>query len=111
MKELSIFNYINAISYKKPIKYEPKNGSAYLLLLWFSHDNNLLPMLNKINQYVFSLPDEIIYKYLFHAVPGGKRFLKWVKKDKSEKVEKFEKELEVYNISKKEMMLYNMFIK
>ncbi len=107
----NIFSYINAISHKHKVVYDKKVGSAYLLLLWFSHDNNLLPMLNKINQYVFSLSDEIIYDYLYSSVPQGKRFLKWVKKDKSEKVEKFEKDLEVYDISKKEMMLYNMFIK
>jgi len=107
----TIFDYINAICHKKKLEYDKKIASSYLLMLWFSHDNNLLPMLNKINQYVFSLPDEIIYKYLYSEVPQGKRFLKWVKKDKSEKEKKFEKELEVYNISKKEMMLYNKFAK
>jgi hypothetical protein len=107
----NIFSYINAISYKKELKYDKTLAPAYLLMLWFSHDKNVLPILNRINHYIFNLPDEIVYNYLYHAIPSGKRFLKWVKKDKTEKEKKLESELEIYNISKREMMLYNNFIK
>lgn len=108
----NIFTYLNAINYKKAdVKYDKKLGNAYLLMLWLSHDKTLLKTLNKVNQYIFNLPDEVVYNYLYQAIPRGKRFLKWVKKDKTEKEETLEKELQVYNISKKEMMLYNNFVK
>lgn len=109
MADTNIFTYINAISYKREMKYDKSLAPAYMLMLWFSHDRTLLPILNDINQYLFGLPDDVVYDYLYSTVPSGKRYLKWVKKDKSEKEESLEKELQVYNISKKEMMLYNKF--
>lgn len=112
MPNETIFDCINAINYKKKdFKYNKSIGSAYLLLLWFSHDKSLLHLLNKVNKYVFYLSDEVMYNYLYYSVPSGKRFLKWVKKDKTESEENLEKELAEYNLSKREIMLYNKFIK
>ena len=111
MQALTLFDYLNAINYKKKIKYDKTIANAYMLLLWLSHDKTLLSKLNKINQYLFNLDDEIVYNYLYEVVPSGKRFLKWVKKNKTDDEKKVEKELEEYNISKREMMLYNKFIK
>ncbi len=112
MSNETIFDCINAINYKKrDFKYNKSIGNAYLLLLWFSHDKSLLPILNKINKYVFSLSDDVIYNYMYYSIPSGKRFLKWVKKDKTEGEESLEKELTEYNLSKREIMLYNKFAK
>ena len=107
----NIFDAINAINYKKSVKYDPKIASAYMLLLWLSHDKSLLPILNKINKYLFYIPDDVVYNYLYSKVPSGKRFLKWVKKNKTIQEENLEKDLEEYNLSKREIMLYSKFIK
>lgn len=111
MADDNIFTYLNAINYKKEVKYDKTIGNAYLLMLWLSHDKSLLHILNRVNEYIFNLPDEVVFKYLYYAVPRGKRFLKWVKKNKTEQEENLEKELEEYNLSKREIMLYNKFIK
>lgn len=111
MAEPTFFDYLNAINYKKKIDYDKTIASAYMLLLWFSHDKTLLSKLNRINQYLFNLEDEIVYNYLYNVIPSGRRFLKWVKKDKTESKKQMEKELEEYNLSKREIMLYNKFIK
>ena len=50
-----------------------------------SIDPNLCFLANDINRYQFILPDELIYQYYYHAVPKGKRFLKWTKKDAVDK--------------------------
>ena len=84
-KKKTIFDYMNAIYHKKDIKYIKKECSGYLLSLWMSHDKKLCKMVNDINKFIFLLPDEMIYKYFFHAVPKGRRYLKWTKKDKIEK--------------------------
>ena len=105
MTEKTIFDALNAINYKKnDFKYNTKICSAYMLLLWLSHDRTLLSLLNKINRYVFNLPDEVVYNYLYQSVPSGKRFLKWVKKVQTDKDKDLEKELEEYNLSKKEII-------
>ena len=111
MAEKTIFDYINAINYKKPIEYDKSKASAYILMLWFSHDRTLLKTLNDINEFLFTLPDEVVYNYLYHKIPSGKRFLRWVKKDKKANEEKLEEELKEYNLSKRELMLYNKFVK
>lgn len=112
MPQPTIFSFLNAINYKKTdIKYDPKLGSAYLLMLWLSHDRTLLAILNKINQYIFNLPDNVVYNYLYDKIPRGKRFLKWVRKIQTDQEKNIEKELEEYKLSKKEIMLYNKFIK
>jgi hypothetical protein len=111
MTEDNIFTYLNAINYKKEVKYDKSIGNAYLLMLWLSHDKSLLSILNRINEHIFNLPDEIVFKYLFYDIPRGKRFLKWVKKNKTIQEENLEKDLEEYNLSKREIMLYSKFIK
>lgn len=111
MSDDNIFTYLNAINYKKEVKYDKTIGNAYLLMLWLSHDKSLLHILNRVNEYIFNLPDEVVFKYLYYAVPRGRRFLKWVKKDKSEKENDIQEELEEYKLSKREMLLYKNVIK
>ena len=81
-----LFDTLNAIFYKKKEhKYEKKDAGAYILALYLSIDSTLSVLVNDINRYLFLLPDELIYQYYFHAVPRGKRFLKWTKKDAVDK--------------------------
>jgi hypothetical protein len=107
----TIFDFINAINYKNRIEYDKKIAPAYMLSMWFSHDIKLLDIINEINKIQFTLPDKIIYKYLYHKIPKGKRFLKWTKKDKdknvSEKIKESFNDLNgKYNISKREFSYY-----
>jgi len=82
----TLFDAINAINYKKKeYKYDKKVASAYMLSLFISIDPNLCILANRINSYQFILPDDLIYQYYYHAVPKGKRFLKWTKKDAVDK--------------------------
>ena len=108
-----IFDYLNAIFYKYDIKYDSKTAPAYLLSMWLSYDNSLLPIINKINKYHFMLKDNIIYKYYFDKISKGKRYIKWVKKD--EKDEKLTKKITAFRedtgLSKKEANIFLTFIK
>lgn len=114
-KDKTIFNFINAINYKDNVEYDKKIAPAFMLSMWFSHDTKLLPIINKINEIQFSLKDENVYKFLFHKIPRGKRFLKWTKKDKNKETSKklsetFDKINETHDISKKEFSYYRELI-
>ena len=54
-------------------------------------------IVNNLNRYQFSLSDDLIYQYYFHAIPKGKRYIKWTKKDKVDK----KKESILLELSKK----------
>lgn len=102
-KPNDLFATLDAINLKRPIKYDKKEASGYMLALWLSHAPELLPLLNKLNPLIFELPDEMIFKYLMAAVPKRSRFLKWTKGVKDSKVEEAIKELmEEYGISRRE---------
>ena len=107
MKKKTLFDYINAISSKNKIKYDKKIANSYILSLWLAHDDSLLFNVNKINEYLFSLPDELIYQYYMKSVPKQKRYIKWVKKDVEDK--KYKKQVEQlmvkYCISEREARL------
>lgn len=100
----TIFDYINSILYKKPIEYDKKIASGYMLLMWFSHDKDFLPICNRINEHLFKLNDEQVYNYLMDEIPKGRKFLKWIKKNKikNDVTEVKNK----YNLSKREAQLY-----
>jgi len=103
-KEKTIFDYLNAIFYKKQEVYEKKIAPAFLLSLWLSHDKDLISIVNKINSLQFYLTDDIIYKYYWYKVPKGRRFIRWTKKDKVDKKhkDKIDNIRENYQISKRE---------
>jgi len=114
----TLFDCLNAINYKnKTYKYNKKDCSAYMLLLWFSHDQHCLSVLDKINEHLFDIPDEMVYKYLYNAVPSNKRFLKWDKGIKKKKMLKKEEKIiqsmiDRYSFSKYEAeTLYVLYIK
>jgi len=113
-----LFNCLNAINQKnKSYKYNKKDCNAYMLLLWFSHDQKCLDILDKINERLFDIPDEMVYKYLYSAIPLSRRYLKWDKGIKSKKMLKKEEKIiqsmiDTYNFSKYEAeMLYVLYIK
>jgi hypothetical protein len=111
-KKTTIFDYINAIFYKKNIEFDKKVVSGYVLSLFLSYDNNLLEIVNKINQYQFQLSDERVFKYYMEKVPKGKRFIKFPKKTEKEKnIKKAMNELiEEYDISELEAKKFINFL-
>ena len=105
-KSNDLFATLNAINNKRPIIYDKKEASAYMLMMWLSHDRYLMPWVNKINENLFNpnLSDEHVFKYFYEKIPKKNRFIKWIKKDKVGKNKlKLVKDLcETFNISKKE---------
>jgi hypothetical protein len=100
-KELRIYDFLNAIHNKSNLPYDKSIAPAYMLCIWLSHDLKLLNIVNEITPYLGVLPDEAIYNYFYDAIPRGKRFIKWIPKEKIDKeVEEAIKELmELKNIS------------
>jgi len=85
-KTTTIYDCINAIKEKIPTyKYNKKSASAYMLLLWFSHLDMCMPHVDRLNERLFDMPDELVFSALFKSVPRGRRFIKWDKgvKDKA----------------------------
>ena len=75
-----LFDCLNAINHKNPTyKYDKKDCSAYMLLMWFSHATDCSEIINKINTHLFDIPDELVYHYLYKSVPKGQRFIKYDK--------------------------------
>jgi hypothetical protein len=56
-----------------------------MLLMWFSHATDCINIVNDINKYLFDIPDELVYTYLYKSVPKGSRYIKYDKgtKDKA----------------------------
>jgi hypothetical protein len=80
-----LFTFLNQIQNKqRTVPYDKKTANAYMLSMWLSHDKDLIEKVNKINQYQFLLPDEIIYEYYMDSIPSGKRYIKWIKKRKAD---------------------------
>lgn len=102
-KPNDLFGTINSVCNKTPIEYDKKEASAYMLLLWLSHERDLMYWVNIINPVLFSLPDKLVYKYFFDKLPKKNRYVKWIAKDKNEKRDKEIAALcDKYGISKKE---------
>jgi hypothetical protein len=101
----NIFTFLNQITLKRGSEpYDRKAAPAYMLTMWLSHDDGLLDVVNDINDHQFALDDELVYTYYLHKVPGGKRYIRWIKKDK-ENSEEVKELMERYDISKREAML------
>ena len=103
----NLFDYLNAIYYKKDVEYDKKVANSYILTLWLSHDKTLVDMVNDINKHLFRLPDKAIFQYYWYNVPRGKRYIKFVKKPKQDKdnEKQVEELMKQYNISKREAEL------
>lgn len=84
-KQTNIFTFLNQIQNKKrTVPYDKKIANAWMLTQWLSHDRGLVSKCNDINKYQFLLPDDVIYEYYMSIIPAGKRYIKWVKKRKSD---------------------------
>lgn len=75
-KKLTLFDTLNAIFYKKDFKYDKKIANSYILSMGLSMDKGLIDIVNKMNKYLFDLPDELVYTYYYKTVPKGRRYLK-----------------------------------
>jgi hypothetical protein len=88
-----------------------------MLLLWFSHDTECIDIVDKINENLFNIPDELVYCYLYDAVPQKRRFIKWDKGIKNKDLLKKERKIiddlkETYGFSEYEAKkLYVLYIK
>jgi hypothetical protein len=105
MSDLS--DCLNAVNEKTAYTYNKKHCSGFMLAMWLSHDPGLIGICNKINPYIFNLPDELIYKYFRKNVPSKKRYLKWTKKigigiEKDSEIQEF---MDKYDVSSREAML------
>ena len=107
-KELRIYDFLNALSSKSDLPYDKSIAPAYILCIWLSHDKDLIEIVNNITPYIGILPDEAIYKYFYDAIPRGRRFIKWIAKEKISKEDETEiKELmAIKNISYMEAIKY-----
>ena len=86
MADPSIFDCINAVNEKIPTyKYHKKSASAYMLMLWLSQSEVCMPCIDRLNERLFDMPDELVFAALYKGIPKGKRFIKWDKgvKDKA----------------------------
>ena len=104
MKDKTLFDMLNNLYYKKGLEYDKKLLNGYLATLWLSHDKSLLGLCNRVNKVLFRLPDEVVYKIYYDKIPKGKRFIKYIKKEKisdknSKKLEYLKK---YYNMSEQE---------
>jgi hypothetical protein len=113
-----LFDCLNAINLKnKSYQYNKKDVSAYMLLLWFSHDPDCIDIVDKINERLFDIPDEMVYHYLYEAVPQKRRFIKWDKGTKNKDLLKKERKIidglkEQYGFSEYEAKkLYVLYMK
>jgi len=89
----TLFNVLDDIFLKRPVKYDKKVANSYILSLWLAQDKNLIQLVNDINPYINSLPDELIYRYFYDKICKGKRYIKWTSKDKEDKKKKLLKAL------------------
>jgi hypothetical protein len=86
-KPNKLFDCLNAINRKDPsYKYNKKDVSGYMLLMWFSHASDCTDIINEINAHLFDIPDELVYYYLYKSVPTGNRFIKYDKGTKEKKL-------------------------
>ena len=105
--KLTLFDVLNSIFYKKEIVYNKKIANAYIMVLWLSHDPELLVLSNKINKRLFTHPDKGVYEILYSKVPKGSRYIKWIKKQEipEEKLPEIEELMKKYEMSEREARL------
>jgi hypothetical protein len=101
-KEINLFTFIKQIqSKRRTVPYDRKIAPAFVICLFLSMNNKYIEVVNKINQYMFILPDEVIYEYLMKEIPQlpyDERYSKFIKKrEKNDKTkERLEKIRKMY---------------
>ena len=84
-KQASLFDFINQVTSKsRKFKYDKKIAPAFMLTSWISHNRDFTKICNEINKIQGLLPDERVYEYYMKRLPAGKKYIKWVKKDKAD---------------------------
>ncbi len=116
-KPNNLFDCLNAINMKsKSYVYSKKDCSGYMLLMWFSHATDCSDIINDINKHLFDIPDELLYHYLYKAIPKGNRFIKYDKGVKDKKLLVRQQKIiqalqDEYEISKMEaLQLYKRYL-
>ena len=106
-KKSHLTEVLNAVTQKTPCDYNPKEFNAYILSLFLSEDRELCDIVNRINQYQFSLDDRLVFKYYVKTVPKKYRRISFTKKSKEseEKDKKIKQLMEEHGISKREASL------
>ena len=101
-----IFDFLNSINNKTKLEYEKKDLNTYILSLWLSHSSDVIHLVNNINECLFTLPDDLVYKYYMKSIPKKRRFIKWSSKEKKDlKREKsIQKVMDTYGISRNEAL-------
>ncbi|MCK5016215.1 MAG: DNA polymerase clamp loader subunit A [Candidatus Peribacteraceae bacterium] len=84
-----LFDCLNAINLKNSqYQYSKKDCSGYMLLMWFSHLPSCIGIVDKLNERLFTMTDEMVFAALYKQVPRSKKFLKWDKGKKDNKLTK-----------------------
>lgn len=101
----TLFDFINQILLKtKMFPYDKKIASGWMLTHILSHDPKLIPFVQKINLFQFSIPDEKVYQYYYDMLPRGKRYIAIPKKIDIDEDSLTEIKTK-YNVSKREAIL------
>lgn len=83
-EDITLFTFIKQIqSKRRTVPYDKKIAPAYVLSLFLSMNKKYIEVVNRINQYQFLLPDEVIYEYLMKAIPQlpyDERYAEFIKK-------------------------------
>ena len=84
MSEITVFDYINSLSSKKYIfsdETTKKDYLPYLVNTAFSYYPDTILMTNYANLYP-NMSIKMHYDFMFYGTRKGKRFSKWIKKEK-----------------------------
>jgi len=89
MSKLSPFDFINSLTTKKYIMVDDEIEKQYIPFVinrGISQSLSDVPYTYKMNLYC-DLPKKMQYDYYFHALKAGKRYEKWGKEEKYNKLE------------------------
>ena len=83
--KLNIFDYTKGITQTKKIEYSKKVHNTYMINTIMSMHKDTVGYANMVNHFCNAMTDELIFDFLFYAVPPKKRWAKYVKPVKLEK--------------------------
>ena len=88
IKKINIFNFLNDLYYDKKNILDEETEHLYkpfLINRWISGNLDTVLYAQEMNQRSELFPDQQ-YDYYFHSIPKRKRFSKWMKQDKDDKI-------------------------
>ena len=117
-KKNKLFTVLDKINTKQgSYKYDKRDCSSYMLLMWLSHSDDCIKYCQKMNEVLFDVPDEVVYTYLYKSIPPKQRYLKWTKGTKEKALLKKEQKIIQYLMDEKgfskyeSMIMYKLYIK